>query len=410
MHPVVVIKSAALLRVANGPAGEAARHFGDILLRIPAIDAQCVQLHQLPRVVFIKPALGTIRSHAAPHHIRRNALPVVQIEQHRRTGGRRFQQFAEVTQQVRPDRLALISRDQKTVRAFVEIHVKVIEPEIVQLFFQLPRTGNGAIQFGFRQIVKHHRLRIVDQQQFPAQCGARLRHHLIPQSRRHRHHQIVDPILRKRRQQFFLLIGVAIAQRADLIPVEHFFEREGRLHRLRVGAVPFHLEPPSHSLHRGAHHRIGGQRLAALRHGTNHLRRRIGGHGLGRRHAQRFQRRKLRRQFRILRNSFRMKLQIDPFLEPDFIDRRDVARPGTERQPIQGMQRLPILGKLLLELRIIGGRFLRLLLGSACGQGRRAQQRHAHSQKLPHTSNRLYLIKRRNAPKVGGNFKLLKTN
>src|SRR5207302_585181 len=38
------------------PAGEGARDFDDILLRVAAIDAQGVQLHQLPRVILIETA------------------------------------------------------------------------------------------------------------------------------------------------------------------------------------------------------------------------------------------------------------------------------------------------------------------------------------------------------------------
>ena len=54
---VVVEKAASFARLENGPAGEAARHLRYILLRITAVHAERVQLHQLAAVVFIQAAL-----------------------------------------------------------------------------------------------------------------------------------------------------------------------------------------------------------------------------------------------------------------------------------------------------------------------------------------------------------------
>ena len=45
-------------RIAYGPAREAARHFDHVLLRVAAVHSQSVQLHQLPPVVFVEPAVG----------------------------------------------------------------------------------------------------------------------------------------------------------------------------------------------------------------------------------------------------------------------------------------------------------------------------------------------------------------
>ena len=42
-------------RVANRPAGEAARHRDHVVLRIAALDAERVQLHHLAAVVFVEP-------------------------------------------------------------------------------------------------------------------------------------------------------------------------------------------------------------------------------------------------------------------------------------------------------------------------------------------------------------------
>ena len=49
-------KSASALRLADGPAGEAAGHFGDIFLGVAAVHAERVQFHQLAPVVLIQAA------------------------------------------------------------------------------------------------------------------------------------------------------------------------------------------------------------------------------------------------------------------------------------------------------------------------------------------------------------------
>src|ERR1700739_2259933 len=55
------------LRLPDGPAGETARHFDDVLLRIPAVNAKRMQFHQLAAVILIQAALllfGLIRLRA----------------------------------------------------------------------------------------------------------------------------------------------------------------------------------------------------------------------------------------------------------------------------------------------------------------------------------------------------------
>src|SRR5262245_7988176 len=47
-------KASAQLRLLESPAGKYPRNFGHIVLRITAIDAQGMQLHQLTGVVFIQ--------------------------------------------------------------------------------------------------------------------------------------------------------------------------------------------------------------------------------------------------------------------------------------------------------------------------------------------------------------------
>ena len=122
------------------PARERARDFDDVLLRIAAIDAKRVQLHQLAPVVLVEPALLPLRPRSgsaassgigrrprprrrAPGDMPRSsrsrlvvrvgirALPVVEIEEHRRALRGRAEQIAELAEHVRPDRVALVLRE-----------------------------------------------------------------------------------------------------------------------------------------------------------------------------------------------------------------------------------------------------------------------------------------------------------
>src|SRR5829696_7560181 len=56
-----VHSGSATARLKNGPTGKAPRNFLQVFLCVPAIDAECVQLHQLTRVVFIDAATLSLR-------------------------------------------------------------------------------------------------------------------------------------------------------------------------------------------------------------------------------------------------------------------------------------------------------------------------------------------------------------
>src|SRR5215212_7315874 len=53
----IELKTAAHARIVNRPPGQRARHFGDVLLRIAAVDAESVQFHQLAPIVFVETSL-----------------------------------------------------------------------------------------------------------------------------------------------------------------------------------------------------------------------------------------------------------------------------------------------------------------------------------------------------------------
>src|SRR6266481_7019258 len=68
VHALPEDKTGALAGSADAPAGEATRHFSDIVLRITAVHAERVQLHQLTRVILIEsPALLRLRAEKPLH-------------------------------------------------------------------------------------------------------------------------------------------------------------------------------------------------------------------------------------------------------------------------------------------------------------------------------------------------------
>ena len=61
VHPRLESERAALARIGDRPAGERARDFLDVLLRVAAVDAERVELHQLARVVLVEAAAAVLR-------------------------------------------------------------------------------------------------------------------------------------------------------------------------------------------------------------------------------------------------------------------------------------------------------------------------------------------------------------
>src|SRR5258708_6262461 len=116
MHFVVVAESSAFAGALDGPTGEAARHFDNVLLRIAAVYAERVQFQQLAAVVLVQSSFWLSTT---PHRrsVRRNRLPVVQIKQHRRTLGCRFQEIPKLTKRVRADGFTLVGGHHVMVRA-----------------------------------------------------------------------------------------------------------------------------------------------------------------------------------------------------------------------------------------------------------------------------------------------------
>ena len=139
-------KAAAGFRQCDGPreapAGQDAGQRDDIVLAIPAIDAEGVQFHQFAGVVLVEPVHATVGALAAG----RGVLRVVKIEQHRRVMRGGAQQVAETAERVGADRFRLIGADPQPVEALAGEHVEMVVPEIDHHLLQLARAVERAPQ------------------------------------------------------------------------------------------------------------------------------------------------------------------------------------------------------------------------------------------------------------------------
>jgi hypothetical protein len=81
---------------------------------------------------------------------------------------------------MRTNRVALIRGCKNAIRAFVDVNIEVVEPEVGHLLFQLPVAVNCTIQFGFVQIISNRLLGRFVGDQFPALHGIGSRQHLLP--------------------------------------------------------------------------------------------------------------------------------------------------------------------------------------------------------------------------------------
>ena len=258
------------------------------------------------------------------HAVGRNALPVVEIEQHGRALRRSFQQIAELAEHVRTNRIALIRGRQNPIRALVHVHVEVVEPEIGHLLFELPVAVNRAIQLGFVQIVGQHLLGRVVGHQLAALHGIGGSQHLLP-------HRLLQGIATL--ALLALHIGLALVVTLSILS--------------RAQALDLHLRSlPSL--------RIGGKRQGPVHHRPYQLRRRIVGRDLFRAHVQRLQRLQPLGELRIFCNALGVKLLVDPLLQAHFPHCLDVAGARAEGQAIECVEDLLVFAERLTELAVVG--------------------------------------------------------
>src|SRR5579863_324187 len=181
MEALVKPKLRVSLGLANGPAGETARHLNDVFLRISAVNAKRMQFHQLAAVILIQTALlffGLIRIRARRRKrgpaeraaksgtisttrrlfllqplpsLRIDTLPIIQVKKHGRAFCRGLEQVAEFTHSMRANGVALIRSEQPAIRALSGKDVEMVEPEIHHLLVELFFAVNGAIHLGHGQ-------------------------------------------------------------------------------------------------------------------------------------------------------------------------------------------------------------------------------------------------------------------
>src|ERR1700724_375552 len=95
--------------------------------------------------------------HACGHaqrdvRIRSNTEPVVEIEHHRGTLRRGYQQVFEFSEYVWTNRIALVAGQQKAVSALVDENVEVVEPEVGHHFAELALAVDRSQQLGLHQL------------------------------------------------------------------------------------------------------------------------------------------------------------------------------------------------------------------------------------------------------------------
>ena len=121
------LKIRLLIFRANRPAGETARHFHDILLRVAAVNAEGVQFQQFARVIFVR-----LFRHVLP------AIdPPVEIPKHGRTEGGGAEHVGEFAERVLADHLAVVRHLEPFAVALGGINVEVVRPELHHHFIQL---------------------------------------------------------------------------------------------------------------------------------------------------------------------------------------------------------------------------------------------------------------------------------
>ena len=124
----------AALRFLHGPAGEAARDFHHVLLRVAAVDAEGVQLQQLARVVFVG-LVGVVGLlvHAA-----------VEIPEHRGAERGGAEHGGELAERVGADDIAVVGDLEPLGVALGGVNVEVVAPEVDHHLVELALGEDGA--------------------------------------------------------------------------------------------------------------------------------------------------------------------------------------------------------------------------------------------------------------------------
>ena len=164
MNPRLELEASALPGHFNRPTGECAGYVLHVLLGVAAVHAERMQFHELAGVIFVEPARRPT-SPVLPVLVRRRTLPVIEVEEHRRTVGRRAKQVSKFPEHVGPDHVALVLGQIHARRSLAGKHVEVVEPKVDEHFFELPlavhRSHDSLLrQFGEHRPVRSHRVHL----------------------------------------------------------------------------------------------------------------------------------------------------------------------------------------------------------------------------------------------------------
>ena len=137
----------------HGPAGEAAGDFHHVALRVAAVDAEGVQLHQLAGVILVGLFAGVVAAIHAP----------VEIPEHRGTERGGAEHVGEFAEGVLADDLAVVRRLEPLTIALGGIDVEVVSPELNHDFVKLPLAERGAQDRGAHHLVEEKLLLILEE-------------------------------------------------------------------------------------------------------------------------------------------------------------------------------------------------------------------------------------------------------
>jgi hypothetical protein len=102
---------------------------------------------------------GTARGRVG---VRPFALPIVEVEEHRRALRGCEQHVLEFAEDVRANDIALIGGNQVAVSALADEDVEVVEPEVGEHLFKLTIAVNGAQQLAGLQFAVDHGFRMIE--------------------------------------------------------------------------------------------------------------------------------------------------------------------------------------------------------------------------------------------------------
>ena len=134
MTIVVIGKAVVLAVAAERPAGQDLRHRDDVVLRVAAVHAERVELHQFAAEIFVESLAGKFSG----ARMRADRLRIVEIQKHRGMARGGQHHVLELSGDVRADRLTLERADESDGARILRRNHEVIAPEPHEPFGERP--------------------------------------------------------------------------------------------------------------------------------------------------------------------------------------------------------------------------------------------------------------------------------